>query len=38
MKIPTTTSGPPAKEDEVWGAVKTGVAGGATGGIIGGAA
>ena len=38
MKIPTTTSGPPAKEEEVWGAGKTGVAGGATGAIVGGAA
>jgi len=38
MKTPTTTSGPPAKEKEVWGAGKTGVAGGATGAIVGGAA
>lgn len=38
MKTPTTTSGPPAKEKEVWGAGKTGVAGGATGAIIGGIA
>ena len=38
MKIPTTTSGPPAKEEEVWGAGKTGVAGGAAGAIVGGAA
>ena len=38
MKTPTTKSGPPTKEDEVWGAGKTGVAGGATGAIIGGAA
>jgi len=37
MKTPTTTSGPPSKEKEVWGAGKTGVAGGATGAIIGGA-
>lgn len=38
MKTPTTTSAPPAKEKEVWGAGKTGVAGGATGAIVGGAA
>ena len=38
MKTPTTTTGPPAKEKEVWGAGKTGVAGGATGAIVGGAA
>ena len=38
MKTPTTTSGPPAKEKEVWGAGKTGVAGGATGAVVGGLA
>jgi Glycine zipper len=38
MKTPTTTSGPPAKEKEVWGAGKTGVAGGATGALVGGLA
>ena len=38
MKIPTTTSAPPAKEEEVWGAGKSGVAGGATGAIVGGIA
>ncbi len=38
MKTPTTTSAPPAKEKEIWGAGKTGVAGGATGAIVGGAA
>lgn len=38
MKTPTTTSGPPAKEGEVWGAGKSGVAGGAAGAIVGGAA
>lgn len=36
MKTPTTTSGPPAKEKEVWGAGKTGAAGGATGAVVGG--
>jgi hypothetical protein len=38
MKTPTTSTAPPAKEKEVWGAGKTGVAGGATGAIVGGAA
>ncbi len=38
MKTPTTATAPPGKEKEVWGAGKTGVAGGATGAIIGGAA
>ena len=38
MKTPTTTSGPPAKEEKVWGAGKTAVAGGAGGAIVGGAA
>jgi hypothetical protein len=38
MKTPTTTSGPPAKEKEVWGAGKSGVAGGATGAVVGGLA
>ena len=38
MKTPTTQTGPPAKEKEVWGAGKTGIAGGAGGAIIGGAA
>ncbi|MBW2434999.1 MAG: hypothetical protein JRF36_15430 [Deltaproteobacteria bacterium] len=38
MKIPTTTSAPPAKEEDVWGAGKSGVAGGATGAIVGGIA
>jgi len=38
IKTPTTTSGPPAKEKEVWGAGKTGIAGGATGAIVGGIA
>ena len=36
MKTPTTASGPPGKEKEVWGAGKTGVAGGATGAVVGG--
>ncbi len=36
MKTPTTTTGAPAKEKEVWGAGKTGVAGGATGAVVGG--
>jgi len=36
MKTPTTTSASPAKEKEVWGAGKTGVAGGATGAVVGG--
>jgi outer membrane lipoprotein SlyB len=38
MKTPTTTSAPPAKEEKVWGAGKSGVAGGATGAIVGGIA
>ena len=38
MKTPTTTSGPPSKEKEVWGAGKSGVAGGATGAVVGGLA
>ena len=38
MKVPTTTSAPPAKEEQVWGAGKSGVAGGATGAIVGGIA
>ncbi len=38
MRTPTTTSGRPAKEKEVWGAGKTGVAGAAGGAIIGGIA
>jgi hypothetical protein len=38
MKTPTTTSAPPAKKKEVWGAGKTGVAGGATGALVGGLA
>jgi len=38
MKTPTTTSGPPAKEKKVWGAGKTGAAGGATGAVVGGLA
>jgi hypothetical protein len=37
MKTPTTQTGPPAKEKEVWGAGKTAVAGGAGGAIVGGA-
>ena len=36
MITPTTTSAPPGKEKEVWGAGKTGVAGGATGAVVGG--
>jgi hypothetical protein len=38
MKTPTTTSAPPAKEKDVWGAGKTGLAGGATGAVVGGLA
>ena len=38
MKTPTATSAPPPKEKEVWGAGKTGVAGAATGAIVGGVA
>ena len=38
MKTPTTTSAPPSKEKEVWGAGKTGVAGAATGAAVGGLA
>ena len=38
MRTPTATSARPAKEDEVWGAGKTGVAGAAGGAIIGGIA
>jgi hypothetical protein len=38
MKTPTTTSAPPGKEKEVWGAGKTGVAGGAGGAVVGGVA
>jgi hypothetical protein len=38
MKTPTTATAPPAKEKEVWGAGKTGVAGGATGAVVGGIA
>jgi hypothetical protein len=38
MKTPTTTSAPPGKEEEVWGAGKSGVAGGATGAVVGGIA
>ena len=38
MRTPTATSAPPGKEDEVWGAGKTGVAGAATGAIVGGIA
>ncbi len=38
MKTPTATSAPPAKEKEVWGAGKTGVAGAATGAAVGGLA
>ena len=38
MRTPTATSPSPAKEEEVWGAGKTGVAGAATGAIVGGIA
>ena len=38
MKTPQATSAPPAKEKEVWGAGKTGVAGAAGGAIVGGIA
>jgi hypothetical protein len=38
MQTPTTTSRPPQKEEEVWGAGKTGVAGGAGGAVVGGLA
>ena len=38
MKTPTATSAPPAKEKKVWGAGKTGVAGGAAGAAVGGIA
>ena len=38
MKTPTATSGPPSKEKKVWGAGKSGVAGGATGAVVGGLA
>ena len=38
MQTPTTTSAPPSKEEQVWGAGKSGVAGGATGAIVGGIA
>ena len=38
MRTPTATSSRPAKEKEVWGAGKTGVAGAAGGAIIGGIA
>jgi hypothetical protein len=38
MKTPTASSAPPSKEKEVWGAGKTGIAGGAGGAIVGGAA
>jgi hypothetical protein len=38
MKTPTTTTGPPAKEKEVWGAGKTAAAGGAAGAAAGGIA
>jgi hypothetical protein len=38
MRTPTATSRPPEKEDEVWGAGKTGVAGGAGGAVVGGLA
>ena len=38
MKTPTTNSGPPAKEEKVWGAGKTAVAGGAGGAVVGGVA
>jgi hypothetical protein len=38
MKTPTTKSGPPAKEEKVWGAGKTAVAGGAGGAVVGGVA
>ncbi len=38
MKVPTATSAPPPKEKEVWGAGKTGVAGAATGAVVGGLA
>ena len=37
MKTPTTQTAPPAKEEKVWGAGKTAVAGGAGGAIVGGA-
>ncbi|MGD2098029.1 MAG: hypothetical protein PVG35_10635 [Desulfobacterales bacterium] len=38
MKTPTATSAPPSQEEKVWGAGKSGVAGGATGAIVGGIA
>jgi hypothetical protein len=38
MATPTATSPPPAKEKEVWGAGKTGLAGGAGGAVVGGLA
>ena len=38
MRTPTATSRPPEKEDEVWGAGKTGLAGGAGGAVVGGLA
>lgn len=38
MKTPTASSAPPAQEEKVWGAGKSGVAGGATGAIVGGIA
>ena len=38
MQTPRTTSAPPPKEEEVWGAGKTGVAGAATGAVVGGIA
>ena len=38
MKTPTTTSAPPKKEEKVWGAGKTGLAGGAAGAAVGGIA
>ena len=38
MKTPTTQTAPPAKEEKVWGAGKTAVAGGAAGAAVGGIA
>jgi hypothetical protein len=38
MQTPRATSAPPAKEKEVWGAGKTGVAGAAGGAVVGGLA